>query len=561
MKSHHVPKLVHEYRIVLLTLFSLCLCPTKAAPPQGYTLEYAEEFDGTDLDLTKWAYRADAKHRSIQRIENISIADGSLRLNLTPLNSPIQGKNNAGAGIVTTRRFHYGYYEVRARLGDGTDDDNDGKIDEGWHHAFWAMYADPDPNASPPGSITTTFPPERRTEIDCYENSDGNQSVVNYDEFAQHIIIWRPNGSEYGRRPSSPTDRVVPRDTIDSNFKAYEWHTYAFEWTAEGVQFFVDGNRTVFGAYPFDDPNFEHDQINVWLTAIAANWCDPDPELSFAEYDYFRYFKPSKNFAYGRPATASSTYSENYEWHEAVDGIVADDHRWLGRPSPDGNTLVVELAEATTIRQAHLYSGYQNQAGSAISSIQLEAFHNGSWQEIPGNIAPDNDEFLIVFDFESPVTAEQVRLIINDTGYARVREFALWAEPTTPYTCLSEVYLSHDPLGDIDTDGVPNLIQHATVGLGSPYLPPATEFLTIDHDGTPTQSPGIRHTRNLLAVDTELVAEWSKDLTTWQSATFLPSNTIEHNDGTATWFWHANTEPESQNGPCFFRIKVTKVAP
>ena len=72
-------------------------------------------------------------------------------------------------------------------------------------------------------------------------------------------------------------------------FNATEWNTYAFEWTPEGVQFFVNGRKTVFGSYPADE--FEHDRINVWLTAIAANWCDEDPEQSMAEYDYFRFYK------------------------------------------------------------------------------------------------------------------------------------------------------------------------------------------------------------------------------------------------------------------------------
>lgn len=262
---------------------------SQAGPPEGYTLTYAEEFDSDQLDLSKWAYRADAKHRSVQRAENISIKDGVLRLDLMPLESPIQGKNNAGAGIVTLERFHYGYYEVRARLGDGVDDDNDGKVDEGWHHAFWAMYAKPMPDANPPGSITTTYPDERRTEIDCYENSDKQ----GYNTFTQHIIIWKPgNKKKAPRSPKPPADHVTPGATDGRKFEASEWNTYGFEWTEQGVQFFVNGEKTVFGPYPPSEN--EHDRINVWLTAIAANWCDKHPEKSMAEYDYFRFYSKEK---------------------------------------------------------------------------------------------------------------------------------------------------------------------------------------------------------------------------------------------------------------------------
>jgi len=259
----------------------------KANPPAGYKLSFSDEFNGDTLDLNKWAFRADAKHRSIQRAENISVANGVLKLNLTPLKKPIKGKKNAGAGIVTIERFHYGYYEVRSKLGDGIDHDKDGVVDEGWHHAFWAMYAKPMPDAEPPGSIATTYPKERRTEIDCYENADGKNT------FQQHIIIWKPNGKSFGRRPNRNKDLVTPKKGLDGGkFEASKWNTYAFEWTKEGVQFFVNGQKTLFGKYPADE--FEHDRINVWLTAIAANWCNKNPEQSMAEYDYFRYYEPKK---------------------------------------------------------------------------------------------------------------------------------------------------------------------------------------------------------------------------------------------------------------------------
>ena len=267
---------------------TVCAGSESTGVPDGYALAWTDEFNGDGLDLERWAYRADAKHQSIQRSENIRVADGVLRLDLTPLETPIRGMKNAGAGIVTLERFHYGYYEVRARLGDGIDHDNDGKVDEGWHHSFWAMYAKPMPDADPPGSITTTYPDERRTEIDCYENADGGADA--YNGFTQHIIIWKPDGKEFGRRPRPPADHVKPGQGPDGeSFDASAWNTYAFEWTREGVQFFVNGRKTVFGSYPAEE--FEHDRINVWLTAIAAEWCDKDPEQSMAEYDYFRFYR------------------------------------------------------------------------------------------------------------------------------------------------------------------------------------------------------------------------------------------------------------------------------
>ncbi len=278
-------KTVIRSAMLAAALFTATHSHANPAEDLGYELTWHDEFDGDALNTEAWAFRGDAKHRSVQLTENVQIADGVLTLRLSPLDEPIRGKHNTGAGIVTKERFHYGYYEVRAKLGDGRDDDNDGTTDEGWHHAFWAMFADVSEAEQGEPIVTTTYPPERRTEIDCYENAGPN-----YGKFTQHIIIWKPDGKEFGRRPKPHGDVVKPAGHDGKPFDPAAWNTYSFLWTAEGVQFYVNGEKTVYGEYPADQ--FTHDRLNVWLTAISANWCDKDPETSLAVYDYFRYYTP-----------------------------------------------------------------------------------------------------------------------------------------------------------------------------------------------------------------------------------------------------------------------------
>ncbi len=269
----------HHFVLIAALFAAASACSSIADPPaapEGYELAWADEFDGDKLDTDRWYYRADNKHRSVQLPENVSVKDGSLVLSLNRHDQPIAGKRNSGAGIVTRERFRYGYYEVRAKLGDGVDHDNDGKVDEGWHHAFWAMAA----VGNDKGHVSTTYPDIRRTEIDCYENADPD-----YNQFTQHIIIWKPDGKEFGRRPKPPADH-----TKIEGFDASQWHTYAFKWDEQAVTFYVDGEVTQVGEYPADQ--FTHDMVNVWLTAIAAKWCDKQPEQSVAYYDYFRFYKP-----------------------------------------------------------------------------------------------------------------------------------------------------------------------------------------------------------------------------------------------------------------------------
>ncbi len=255
---------------------------TKSSVPEGYELVFEDDFSGESLDLTKWAYRADNKHRSVQLKENVEIKDGNLVLNLHVYKDSVEGKLASGAGIVSRKRFRYGYYEVRSKLGDGVDDDKDGKVDEGWHHSFWAMAAVVEGDA-----VSTTYPGIRRTEIDCYENSSEHRwdkKENGLHRFTQHIIVWDENGKEAGRLPKPPADKVHPE-----NFNPHEWNTYAFLWTEKEVKFYVNGKLSHIADYPVDQ--YTHDEINIWLTAISANWNKKGQEESLAVYDYFRFYK------------------------------------------------------------------------------------------------------------------------------------------------------------------------------------------------------------------------------------------------------------------------------
>jgi beta-glucanase (GH16 family) len=261
-------------------------CKTQEKEPaflDNYTLEWNDEFETDQLDTSKWAFRADNKHKSVQLRENVSVKDGSLLLNLNIHEEAIDGKNASGAGIISKRRFKYGYYEVRSQLGDGKDHDGDGKIDEGWHHSFWAMAAE----INDKNEVSTTYPGIRRTEIDCYENpsSDGNHKKGSrLNRFTQHVIVWDEEGKEWGRLPKPPTDITVLEE-----FDASQWHTYGFEWSESTIKFYVDGNLNKIADYSSKD--FAHDDINIWLTAMAASWTGNDQEKSVGRYDYFRFYK------------------------------------------------------------------------------------------------------------------------------------------------------------------------------------------------------------------------------------------------------------------------------
>ncbi|WAC19601.1 discoidin domain-containing protein [Luteolibacter sp. SL250] len=142
------------------------------------------------------------------------------------------------------------------------------------------------------------------------------------------------------------------------------------------------------------------------------------------------------NHALGKPVTADSVRA-GYPAANAVDGVLGDPSRWLADAAAGGHWLEIDLGTSTTLRQAHIYSGYQNEAGSPINSFSLQRWNGTAWQPIPGAAIEPNRSMGIVFQFDAPVLTTKVRLVVADTTIIRVREVALWENPTPLFTGMT----------------------------------------------------------------------------------------------------------------------------
>ena len=141
-----------------------------------------------------------------------------------------------------------------------------------------------------------------------------------------------------------------------------------------------------------------------------------------------------ENLAAGATVRASAEY-EGAAAHHAVDGVATDGSRWMAPPSVAGHWLELTLAASATVRQAHVYCGYQQETGSALRSFRLErADGQGGWLPIPGAAVASNQAFALSLTFAAPITGCHFRLRIDDPGFARLRELALWAEATPLFT-------------------------------------------------------------------------------------------------------------------------------
>ena len=236
---------------------------TVSAPLPGYALAWSDEFDGTTLDAAKWTCRTDSKNLSTQKLENVVVNDGLLRLTLKK--EAAGGKNYTGAGIISRPAFKYGYYEARIKMPAG----------DGWHNSFWLMKHD--------GSGTTDSQ-EASQGIDVAQNVS-----IDHQSYTVAINKYNPLPTEtlgYQRLPS-------PDLTAD-------FHVFGCEFTPTAAKFFLDGKlvQTV------DAARIPQGEMNIWFSSIASHLggtpkVDDSALPQEAQCDYIRIYSKTN----GTPTT------------------------------------------------------------------------------------------------------------------------------------------------------------------------------------------------------------------------------------------------------------------
>jgi len=196
-----------KLKIVTLLFFLLTNVPL-FAQPAGYTLIWADEFDGTELDTTKWHHRQLGPRRDGINTRDAVKLDGDGRLLLTATH--VDSQYHVGMiGTQPTFQTTFGYFECRVRM----------QKSIGHWSAFWLQ----SPTVQQVGD-----PKVNGTEIDIFEYLRVMPDTLH------HNLHW--NG--YGEAHES-TGRKVRIPEIAAGF-----HTIALEWTPEEYIFFVDGKET-----------------------------------------------------------------------------------------------------------------------------------------------------------------------------------------------------------------------------------------------------------------------------------------------------------------------------
>lgn len=273
----------------------------------GYKYVWGDEYEGTDIDLSKWDFEARMAGTQLMRLsydkEIVTTADGRLKLHAIRLkdmdDETIQFKVPYSVLTRYKMNYQYGYAEIRARM----------PFDGGVWPSFWG---------TSDCSLGGQRNPKYHTEIDIFEVFGSEDTVVpnihkwytGYDYVALHDKEHTSgNHTSYGIMYETTKWTFKNVDTIGQ-----EYHTYGFEWTPKELSMYVDGNKYMtyditksFDKCP-DNSGF-HDPIylmfnfhifspdNSYIVTPIENHYDSLP----AEYyiDYIRlYQKPGQGKLY-----------------------------------------------------------------------------------------------------------------------------------------------------------------------------------------------------------------------------------------------------------------------
>lgn len=249
--------------VLILSLVAGPLADTEAKrrkkppkpPAASWQLAFNDDFDGQSLDEGKWTSefpwgrdRSSVGELQYYAPDAFNLNNGRLAITAKPAT---EGSHQYHSGLISSHKSfapEFGRFEIRCKLPRG----------QGLWPAFWLLPSD------------TSWPPE----IDVFE-------ALGHEPNQVHMVAhW----SEAGEHQQS--GEVYSGPDFSSDF-----HTFAVEWTAETLVWFVDGvkRHEVIGKSP------RGPMYLIANLAVGGNWPgEPDATTQFPatfEIDYIRAYQ------------------------------------------------------------------------------------------------------------------------------------------------------------------------------------------------------------------------------------------------------------------------------
>ena len=134
--------------------------------------------------------------------------------------------------------------------------------------------------------------------------------------------------------------------------------------------------------------------------------------------------------AHGKPVSANDDLSEGRAAN-AVDGVIADESRWITSQNKSSYWLEINLQNEFTLTGADLYTGKMD-GTFGLRDVRLQALQGEDWVDIPGAGVSGNEESNtdLFWTFNEPVTTSKVRVVCDDGSIGvRLREIYVYADP------------------------------------------------------------------------------------------------------------------------------------
>ena len=272
-------------------VLSALVVRNKDRPERDWELVWSDEFDGDELDSTKWSPDIwaprkvnDEDQAYTGREKNLRVEDGMLVIEAHK--EDYEGASYTSGRVHSDGKgdFLYGRFEVRAKLPRG----------QGTWAAIWMLPSDP-------YKYSTTCEEgedwQGSTTCDAWPNS-GEIDIMEHVGYQMgHVHGTVHNEAYYWLKWEQRKGRIL-LDDLDKEF-----HTYSLEWSPERIDIFVDDTHyfiyvnegTGWNAWPFDQPF--HVILNL---AIGGGWGragGPIDESIFPQQmlvDYVRVYQPQQ---------------------------------------------------------------------------------------------------------------------------------------------------------------------------------------------------------------------------------------------------------------------------
>lgn len=269
---------------------------------EGYEYVWGDEFEGTDVDMTKWGWHAHMSGTTRAMIsydkDVINTGDGRLQLRAIRYFDPDREGTNYKMPYSTVTKFNmnfvYGYAEIRARM----------PFFKGAWPSFWTQSTD---IVSSKYGVTRT--PDYFVEIDVFEVFGSPDKVVSnihkwynaqyYDYNAIHNIEnATSNHTQWNK------DKKVWQGNAQTINQ--EYHTYGWEWNPKVMSFYVDGQLImtydIVNSYDkcadmtgFHDPEFVmfNNHVTTTDSSYQVGLIEDSLDKLPSEYfiDYFRLYQ------------------------------------------------------------------------------------------------------------------------------------------------------------------------------------------------------------------------------------------------------------------------------